>query len=342
MRPGRSNFVSRIELNPPQARSWRDIPQQVKPRAMSPEGRRRVVWGGMKTVFGVVLLGALAWGGYEVTAALRGKPKQLTAAEAVPVKEIDFGTDGVLPKTWVVETLALRRGASLMELDLYRLRERLLACSQVRSATLTRTFPATLTVNISEQSPVARVMARVGEGEPQMFLVARDGTVFEGIGFDAGLIETLPWLDGMKLTRADDTFEPIPDMPTVADLLAKAKLEAEHLYREWQVVSLARLASDGEIEVRSTSVARILFGTNEDFFRQLARLDSLIDAARAHTEQPLREVNLAIGAHVPVAFEGPTLVPNEGGPGVVHAPAGAAAKWPAIPAFPHFQPKTKL
>jgi cell division protein FtsQ len=334
--------VSRIELNPPQARSWRDIPQQVKPRAMSPEGRRRVVWGGMKTVCGVILLGALAWGGYEITEALRGKPKQLTAAESVPVKEIDFGTDGVLPKTWVVETLALRPGASLMELDLYRLRERLLACRQVRSATLTRTFPATLTVNISEQSPVARVMARVGEVGPRMFLVARDGTVFEGVGFDPGLIETLPWLDGMKLTRAGDTFEPIPGMPTVADLLAKAKLEAEHLYREWQVVSLARLASDGEIEVRSTSVARILFGTNEDFFRQLARLDSLIDAARAHTEQPLREVNLAIGAHVPVAFEGPTLVPDEGGPGVVRTPAAAAAKGPAIPAFPNLQRKTKL
>lgn len=308
---------------------------------MSPEGRRRVAWSGVKTVALVAVLGGLAWGGYEITASLRGNPRQLASAEAVPVKEIDFGTDGVLPKTWVVETLALRRGASLMELDLYRLRERLLACAQVRSATLTRSFPATLTVNISEHSPVVRVMARVGPEGPRMFLVARNGTVFEGIGFEPGLIETLPWLDGVKLARAGDAFEPVAGMPTVADLLAKAKLEAEHLYREWEVVSLARLASDGEIEVRATSVARILFGTNEDFFRQLARLDSLLDAARARTEQPLREINLAIGAHVPVAFEGPTLVPPEQAK-ASSRPAAAAAKLPAIPAFPNLQRKTKL
>lgn len=305
---------------------------------MSPEGRRRVWWSGMKTVLAAMGLGALAWGAFEVAAALRGKPQQLASAEAVPVKAIDFATDGVLPKAWLVRTLAVPPRASLMELDLYKLRERLLASGQVRTATLTRTFPSTLTVNISEQSPLARVMAQAGADAPQMFLVARDGTVFEGIGFDPELIDSLPWLDGVKLTRAGDTFEPIAGMPMVADLLAKAKLEAEHLYREWQVVSLARLKSDGEIEVRATNVARIVFGTNEDFFRQLARLDSLLDAARAHTEQPLREVNLAIGAQVPVAFETAALPPAAARPDPART---TAKKTPAVFAFPDFQRPTK-
>lgn len=306
---------------------------------MSPEGRRRVWWSGTKTVLATLVVGALAWGAFEVVGALRGKPKQLASAEAVPVKEIEFATDGVLPKDWVVRTLAIRPGASLMELDLYQLRARLLTTAQVRAATLTRNFPATLTVTIAEQSPVARVRAQVGGAELQTLLVARDGMVFEGLGFEPELLESLPWLDGVKLTLTDRVFDRIPGMPVVADLLGKAKLEAEHLYREWQVISLARLESDGEIEVRARNVARIRFGTNEDFFRQLARLDTLLDAARERVPLPLREVNLAIGAHVPVAFEEP--VPTIG-PAAEQRPVETARRNPIVPAFPNLQRNSKL
>lgn len=310
---------------------------------MSPEGRRRWWWSGTKTVLALAAVGGLGWGAVEIAAALRGRPQPLTSAEAVPVKEIDFATDGVLPREWVVQTLALPPRATLMQLDLYRLRERLMAAGQVRTATLTRTFPATLTVSISEQSPVARVMAQTSGAEPEMLLVARDGTVFAGLGFDPELLKTLPWLDGVKLKRDGGKFEPIADMPTVADLLGKAKLEAEHLYREWQVVSLARLESDGEIEVHATNAACIRFGTSEDFFRQLARLDSLLDAARAKTDRPVREIDLAIGAHVPVAFEevdptAPLKQPGEARP----APTTTTRRNPVVPAFPDQQRKTTL
>ena len=142
-----------------------------------------------------------------------------------------------------------------------------------------------------------------------MFLVAREGRVFEGIGFDEGMIETLPWLDGVKLVRQGETFLPIAGMDTVAELLAKAKMEAEHLYRTWRIVSLARLESDGEIEVRDKNVSKIYFGTNEDFFRQLARLDLLLDTARLQTEQSPNVINLAIGSQVPVTFDDPALTP---------------------------------
>ncbi|HWL16788.1 MAG TPA: FtsQ-type POTRA domain-containing protein [Opitutus sp.] len=278
---------------------------------MSPEGRRRVVWSGMKTAFAVALVGGLAWSGFQIAALFRGDtPALAKAAEAVPVRAVELITDGVLDKDWLVRTLALPRNVTLMQLDLYQLQARLLQTKQVRSATLTRNFPSTLTVSLSEYSPVARVMAQLDREEPHVLLVSREGVVFEGVGFDGEMIATLPWLAGIKLVRRDDTFAPVAGMETVADLLAKAKLEAEHLYRDWQVVSLARLASDNEIEVQAVGVARIRFGTHEDFFRQLARLDSLLDAARAKTDKPLREVNLAIGAQVPVAFEDPTLVPE--------------------------------
>ena len=96
-----------------------------------------------------------------------------------------------------------------------------------------------------------------------------------------------------------------------ADLLATARNEVPHLYANWQVLSLARLASDGEIEVQATDVERVVFGKSESFFRQLAQLDVLLDFVQAHPEKPLREINLAVArvtdgySQVPVALDLP-------------------------------------
>lgn len=337
--------MSRAEFNVPPSRSWRDIPQQVKPRAMSKGGRKRLVWSVTKTIFAGALLCGLVWGGYEIGAVLRGNPRVLSAtAEAVPVKEIVLTTDGVLDHEWVVKTLGLPRKVSLMQLDLHVLQAKLLETRQVRTANVARVFPATLTVSISEYSPVARLMAQVGRDEPQAFLVSREGVVFEGFGFDPAMVKTLPWLAGVKLERDGEGFLPIAHMEVVADLLAKAKLEAEHLYRTWHVISMERFESDHEIEVRAKDVGRILFGVNDDFFRQLARLDSLLDAARARTDRPLREVNLAIGAQVPVTFEDPELVPGVAAPANVRATTAEMRRerTPARPAFLDFQRNNKL
>ncbi|MBS0631345.1 MAG: FtsQ-type POTRA domain-containing protein [Verrucomicrobia bacterium] len=295
------------ETNVPLSRSWKDIPQQVKPRAMSSGGRRRMRFGLAKTVGAIALLGLLAWGGVSLAVVLQQGPKRVPGqAEAAPIRDIVLATDGAINREWVVRTLGLPKNATLISLDLYQLRARLLASGQVLSASLTRNFPATLTVSLTERLPVARLMAQLGTEPPHLLLAARDGVVFEGIGYDESTTAALPWLEGVQLTRKDGVLQPIPGMATVADLLSKGRIEAEHLYRTWQVVSLARLATDGEIEVKTAEVPRIIFGTRESFFPQLARLDLLLDTVRAQSAAPFKEINLAIGATVPVAFDGLT------------------------------------
>jgi cell division protein FtsQ len=176
-----------------------------------------------------------------------------------------------------------------------------------------------LSISLAERSPVARLSTQDKDDMPRTLLVARDGVVYEGEGYDAKMVETLPWLAGVKLTRVGGTFQPIGGMESVAELLAKAKLEAEHLYATWKVVSLARLDSDGEIEVTTRDAARITFSVTEDFFRQLANLDAVLDAAAAHPEKSPRAINLAVGPQVPVAFNDV-------------AAASATAPTPAAPA----------
>jgi hypothetical protein len=296
--------MSKTATTAPFARTWQDISQSVNPRAMSKAGRQRRLAYTLKFAGVASVLAVVVWSAVEIAKTMESSPNRLAVTESgPPLKDIALTTDGVLDHTWAERTLALPKKANLMSLDLYALRTRLLATGQVKAAVLTRDFPATLAVNIQERLPVARVRVQVGEAPPSALLVARDGVVYDGKNYATALLDTLPWLDGVKLVRAGSGFAPIDGMDTVADLLATAHNQAEHLYRTFVVISLARLASDGELVVRSKDIPEITFNTRDDFFRQLARLDYVLDLARAQPDKPLKSVNLANGLQVPVTVD---------------------------------------
>jgi cell division septal protein FtsQ len=325
--------MSKDTLALPETRTWREIPQQVRPRAMSSEGRRRVAWGAMRFTMVTLAVALVGWGGWQVASSLRANPALMPeAARGDRVRNLVLVTDGVLDRNWLARRLAIPADATLMGLDLAKLRQTVLADPQVSTAAITRNFPDTLAVHISERSPVVRMMAQSGSEPPAMLLVSRDGVAFAGTGFDASMVSTLPWLQGVRLTRTGGSLAPIEGMRAVSDLLATAKLEADSLYRKWQVVSLARLASDGEIEIHTKDGLTVIFGTTEDNLRQIGRLDLLVDASSDPT-RPLREVNLALGAQVPVAYG--TAAPTLGGPPVNTLGAEAAKPLIASPLFPN-------
>ncbi|HZZ19428.1 MAG TPA: FtsQ-type POTRA domain-containing protein, partial [Opitutaceae bacterium] len=210
----------------------------MRPRAMSGEGRRRVAMNAVRGTMGVVALTLAAWAAWEVAGVLRANPDAMPgAAKSDKVKSLVLVTDGVLDRNWLAKSLAIAPNATLMSLDLAQLRMRVLADPQVGSADISRNFPDTLSVRISERSPVVRMMAQGDSGAPVMMLVARDGTAFEGHGFDAAMVATLPWIDGVKLTRVGKALAPIDGMKAVSELLATSRLEAENLYRTWKVIS---------------------------------------------------------------------------------------------------------
>jgi cell division protein FtsQ len=286
----------------PDTRSWREIPQQVRPRAMSGEGRRRLAMGVMRATMGIFVIGLVSWGAWEMVAVVQEKTDAMPEeAKNDRVRSLVLVTDGVLDKNWLAHALSIPADATLMGLDLDQLRARVLADPQVSTAAIVRNFPDKLTVRISERTPVVRMMAQSGGDTPLTLLVARDGVAFSGTGFDPAMVATLPWIDGVKLERAGKGFAPLEGMKAVSDLLATAKLEAEDLYRTWQVISLSRLESDGALEVHTRDGMKVVFGTKEDYLRQIARLDLLVDSSTDPT-RPIREVNLALGSQVPVTF----------------------------------------
>ncbi|MES2697426.1 MAG: FtsQ-type POTRA domain-containing protein, partial [Verrucomicrobiota bacterium] len=250
----------------------------MTPRVMTASGRWRRTLAAARTGAVVAIVGALAWGAWEATAAFRQNAKAVPAvAKSVPIKRLELHTDsgGVLDHAWLQRTLALPKGISLVELDLERLRERVLADGQVTTATLTRDFPDRLVVHVTERSPVARISLAT-DGTQQTCLVARDGVVYQGSNYERAMVQSLPWLAGFRLKPQGVGFRPIAEMDVVADLLARAQYEATHLYLTWQIVSLERLAEDRELEVTMKNGARVIFSVNTDFFPQLAKLDRVL------------------------------------------------------------------
>ena len=262
--------------------------------------------GSVKLGLGCVFALGCAWAAFELYQTWESEPARLKEpAHAAPLKQILFATDGVLDRAWIDRTLALPKGTSLMTLDLGALEGRLLASGQVQRVTLRRRFEDnTLVVTLRERTPVARLMVQVGAGAPTALLAAGDGVVYEGIGYEKPGLSRLPWLDGVALRRAArGGFEPIERMDLVARLLSSAEGLVPQLYAGWEVVSLARLADYQEILVRSREIPEVIFSADEDYSRQLAKLDYIVDTLRTHGALPVERVNLALGGQVPVALQ---------------------------------------
>ena len=276
---------------------------------MGREGKKRLVVG-VGTIVGVILLlGASVWGLYEIANVWGTNPQRITSpTKGVPLRDFAVRTDGVLDKTWVQRTLDLPKSASLMEIDLNKLKGRLEESGQVSKAVIERRFPDVLVVTLQERTPVARIMARIGDASPVLFVVARDGSVYSGFGYNTEMVDVLPFIDGVKLTREGTAFARIEGMDVVADLLGTAQVSAPLLYRSFKVVSLARFGLDRTLLVKSSEVEVITFGSSQDsFYRQLARLDYIVsETRRQNAPEQIKTINLSIGdKQVPISFDTP-------------------------------------
>jgi cell division protein FtsQ len=305
----------------PRPASWEDLVRDPLPhRVMAPAGRKRRAFSTLRTVGCIAILCTAAWAGFELYRMWESNPARIKApAQGEPLKTIAFQTNGVLDRAWAGRTLAIPPGTGMMALDLFLLRDRLLATGQVRAAVLARNFPDTLSVVIEERDPVARIVAREPGGAPETFLVDRIGTVYSGINYPDALVSSLPYLADVRLRRVENGngFAPVEGMETVSNLIGTARAYIPALFSRWHSISLARLAPDGVLVVRSADVETLIFGTRDDFFKQVAQLDFIVDESRAQSGiGPIKIVDLSVGrtvsgTQIPVTYGAAPLVPGQ-------------------------------
>jgi len=282
-----------------QVRSWKSIQQNV-PRGAPSRSRSPVrdlmVWAAA-ILFSVGLI--------FVSYLLLFEPENLFKAGGdEQIEEIVFETDGTLNKGWAVRRMDLPEEATLLQTDIFSLRESIEAHPQVAKCVIQRKFPSTLFIKIREHVPVLRLRVRDDAGQPDTLFVAEDGTIFPGLGRPDSETRRMPFLTGVKLIERPDGYAPVPGFRTVSSLIDTAKAGFPGVFREWRIVDLSLYdpdpaASFSAIRVRSTGVKEILFGT-ADFAAQLLRLKDILTVTRRRGVEKLERVDLRFDDSVPV------------------------------------------
>ncbi len=286
--------------------SWRELAGPRRSRVNSPQAkkRRRTRW--VKFLVGLIVLsaviGAFAW------AALAFKQRETKipiTPSSKPIERIIFDTDGVLPDIWLSKTIRLRAGMSMMEADIHELKATLEADAQVKSASVERVFPSDLRIRVEERLPALRLAIAGPDGQPRLRLVARDGAVYDGLGYPKATLKNLPYVQPYQ--HADGSFKPMRGIESVADLLDLARRTEPKFFKTWQVVSLEHYSGDlnlpGQvIEVRSTLVPRIIFSASADYGRQLDRLAYILEYVRNEGNQSLERIDLSLRGSAAVQF----------------------------------------
>ncbi len=281
--------------------SWRAISQsarQVKVSRIAKQRYFRLVCRSFAACLLLVALGATVWGAFRVVE--EGSKKITSIIPSSPVETVDVSTDGVISETWVLDRIDLPAGQPLMDVDIHALKEDLERHRQIRRAVVSRRLPDRLVITLEERIPMLRMAARDSEGRRLNLLVAEDGTIYQGVGYNRAFLGSLPYISGVQVRREGGGFRRLEGMEPVADLLALARSEAPNLYASWEVVSCADLPL---IKIRSDEITEIVF-RNEDFVEQIKRLQALLlHKQREMSGMPYGRVDLSLGrdADVPVS-----------------------------------------
>ncbi|TVP76305.1 MAG: FtsQ-type POTRA domain-containing protein [Puniceicoccaceae bacterium] len=288
--------------------SWRSLSGgSQKKRVQSPQARKRKQIRWFKIV-GALLLSCLIFGGVVwAVIALKNRevPIQVTTPSK-PVERLIFDTDGVLPDEWLGTVIELRRGLTLMEVDIHDMKQRLEAHGQVRSASVERVFPDALRIRVRESEPVLRMRVAGPGGQSELRIVARDGTIYTGVGYPQATLRRMPFV--VPHVHPDGKIRPMRGIDRVAELLEDARRTQPNFYRTWQIVSLKHYTGDPDlpgqvIEVQSSIVPRIIFGLSTDFAQQLDRLSVILNYVQSRGNPAIKRIDLSLRESAAVQFE---------------------------------------
>jgi hypothetical protein len=199
-----------------------------------------------------------------------------------PELELDFRTDGVLQPSWFREAFAEWVQRDVRDVDVRALKDELERYGQISDALVKVELPSSLVVEIEERIPLLRVRARGESGRAQLYLIARDGTLYVGEGYPVETLRALPGVAGLKLRRLQGDFVPVEGIEQIADLLESAKDQLPAVFRHWRLLDLSDWDPTAPyrtslIRVRSTHVQEIIFGT-ADFEGQIKRLATILES----------------------------------------------------------------
>ena len=165
-------------------------------------------------------------------------------------------------------------------------------------------FPDSLVVSIKEHEPLLVLRMRNEKKAFTDWLVAADGSLYEGTGYSRNRLKLLPSLkidpSFLRKNAESGNFYPLEGMPHVSPLLELARRDYPDLYRQWKVVSYERPyeADLGAfVSVCTKKVGTIRFSP-QNYSSQLKRLQYLLNEQRFAQVPFINSVDLSHGRSV--------------------------------------------
>ncbi|MFU8848135.1 MAG: cell division protein FtsQ/DivIB [Opitutales bacterium] len=280
------------------SQSWRELAGSPRKKIHSPQAKRHRRRKWLKLLSAVLLLAVLVASTVWLASLIKNRQEPIQiSTPSREIEQIIFHTDGVLPDSWLSKVIRLKKGSSMMDVDIHAMKLALEGEPQVASAAVERVFPSSLKITLKEREPVMRIALQGAEGQTVPHIVARDGTIYKGVGYPKSALARLPYLQPYQ--RSDGSIRPLRGIEQVAVLLETARQMQPDFYRTWRVVSLEHYSGDsslfGEvIEVRCRAVPRLIFGASTDFGLQLDRLQVIREQLRARGNPSVERIDLSL------------------------------------------------
>lgn len=263
------------------------------------ERRRRNQKAVLYVFEGIFLAGLLAVAWFGVTLFIE---QFFTKNKNYDVRIVEVNTDGVMTREEVLSKTGIREGLNIFSLNLEAAQKALALIPEVKSASVQRNLPDTVTISIEARRPIAWVAPGDTGADPSTMetscLVDEDGVMIKPQGFEASHTR-LPVVYGVPTEqwRIGDKIE-MPELEAALDLFTLAaersnpqvSLRAADITKGWCIVAW------------NDPQTRLTFGL-KDIPAQLDRLQVIL----SHVDQTSRRIataNLIPERNTPVIFVG--------------------------------------
>ncbi len=268
-----------------QASSWRDLRKKRPPAGNTSVARRRRWELLFRTFLLLALFGLILSGILGIAYYARVTEKEPVVEESPEPLQLEFQTDGVLTRSWFQEAFPELLYRSARSLDVRDLRERLENIGQVAKARVMVRLPDLLRVQVEEREPLMRVRIRQ-DGGAEVWLLARDGNLYQGMHYPKDALRRLPGLAGLRIKRADDGFKRVRFLEEVAHILDLGKERVPSLARHWRVVDLSgwnplQPMRSSLVRLQSRHIREIVFST-ENPENQIERLAEILQHSQRY------------------------------------------------------------
>lgn len=287
-----------------QDRSWKNIDQSSHSRAITAIAKKRKFTHFFK-FYGLVLLiittlGALFWDRFVPA----GHPNAKINAQ--PIQQIVFKTNGVLTSSWLQKRIKLKKGMTLMDVDLFSLSDELKKFSQIKDAIVEREFPNKLHIRLVEHEPLLSVAIKGSDGKLQRLLITEDGHVYSAYGYSKAKLQQLPFLGGLDLKKTENGYEPIKGMEPIVEFMQTSKKMKPALFNQFMSLSSDYMSSgllkeNSIIHVRMKNKLEVIFPI-KDYGSQLDRLDYILNYLYKYQLPNVKRIDLALGEEAAVQF----------------------------------------